>query len=635
MYSTESESGKKFKLGWEINLYIHRMLLIVSIALVNPIFSDFGSIRAQENAYPLQMSEGKKSHRPEVPGLNGLVTAGHPLASMAGLRILMSGGNAIDAAVAVLATLNVVRPQMSGAGGNGFLIYFDKSSGTVRSLTAAGAAPEALVASDRLAEELNKGIYAGVVPGLLGGWVSMLKEFGTMSLAEVLEPAMEYARDGHPIEASVVQAIASQEDLFRQYPTSARMFLPEDRVPEVSELFKMPDLASTFRKLVEEEERVLQQGRNRNEALDAAFSRFYNGDISEEFVRFYKEAGGLFTEEDFANFSPIWDDPIHINYRGYDIYSSPPTSRGGLEVLMQLKLVERFDLGALGSGNPLLTHLLAEAIQVAKSDIYQYVADPKKLSVPTEGMLEESYLALRSDLISEAGSMAYPTAGEPRGHDRSSSGSGDSRGGPMLGFDREQSHEGSTTSFSIMDREGNVVACTPTHGGAFGTGVVVGNTGITFNNGTRIGSTSPYTEHVNYARGGQVPILNNSPVMVLKDGEFILALGTPGGETIGQTQFQVLVNILDLGMPVQEAIEAPRFSLFAAPNFYRAGSEITMQIEDRISLEHLEGLQELGHEVQLAPSYSLGSIQAILKNMSFGTFAAGADPRRAAYAVGW
>ncbi|MEO2158894.1 MAG: gamma-glutamyltransferase, partial [bacterium] len=193
----------------------------------------------------------------------------------------------------------------------------------------------------------------------------------------------------------------------------------------------------------------------------------------------------------------------------------------------------------------------------------------------------------------------------------------------------------STTSFSIMDKEGNIVACTPTHGGAFGTGVVVGNTGITFNNGTRIGSTSPYSDHVNYARGGQVPILNNSPVIVLKDGEFVLALGTPGGETIGQTQFQVLVNVLDLGMSVQEAIEAPRFSLFAAPNFYRAGSEITVRIEDRISVEHLRGLQGLGHNVELAPSYSLGSIQAILKNTNLGTFMAGADPRRAAYAVGW
>ena len=613
----------------------YRILLLASIALMNPMFSDIGSVRAQENAYPLQMSIGKKSHRPEVPGVNGLVTAGHPLASMAGLRILMSGGNAIDAAVAVLATLNVVRPQMSGAGGNGFLTYFDKRSGTVRSLSAAGAAPEALVASDRLAEELNKGIYAGVVPGLFGGWISMLKEYGTMSLSEVLTPAFEYAANGHPIEESVVRSIASQEDLFRQHPTSARMFLPEGRVPEVGEVFTMPDLASTFRKLIDEEELALREGKGRNQALDAAFSRFYEGDIAEEFVRFYAEEGGLFTEEDFANFSPKWNDPIHINYRGYDIYSSPPTSRGGLEVLMQLKLVERFDLGALGPGNPLVTHLLAEAIQVAKSDIYQYVADPTKSFVPIEGMLEEGYLSLRSDLISRTNNMVYPRAGQPRGHDRSSSGSWNSSGELHLGSNRELSFEGSTTSFSIMDREGNVVACTPTHGGAFGTGVVVGNTGITFNNGTRIGSTSPYSDHVNYARGGQVPILNNSPVIVLKDGEFVLALGTPGGETIGQTQFQVLVNVLDLGMSVQEAIEAPRFSLFATPNFYRAGSEITLRIEDRISVEHFEELRGLGHTVELVPSYSLGSIQAILKNANFGTFAAGADPRRAAYAVGW
>lgn len=596
---------------------------------------DAAPINAQENAYPLQMSAGKTNHRPEVPGVNGLVTAGHPLASMAGLRILMAGGNAIDASVAVLATLNVVRPQMSGAGGNGFLTYFDKSSGTVRSLSAAGASPKALVASDREAEELNKGIYAGVVPGLLGGWVSMLKEFGTMSLSEVLAPALEYAEQGHPIEVSVVQAIASQEELFRLYPTSTRTFLPEGRVPEAGELFKMPDLASTLRKLLEAEEIALRDGRSRNEALDAAFSRFYRGDIAEEFARFYAEGGGLFTEQDFADFNPIWGDPIHINYRGYDIYSSPPTSRGGMEVLMQLKLVERFDLEALGAGNPLLTHLMAEAIQVAKSDIYQYVADPTKMFVPTEGMLEENYLSLRSNLISRAASMTYPAAGKPSGHDRSSAGPQSVRGEFRLGSDRELSHEGSTTSFSIMDKEGNVVACTPTHGGAFGTGVVVGNTGITFNNGSRIGSTSPYSDHVNYARGGQVPILNNSPVIVLKDGEFVLALGTPGGETIGQTQFQVLVNVLDLGMSVQDAIEAPRFSLFARPNFYKPGSEITMRIEDRISVEHFEGLEGLGHNVELAPSYSLGSIQAILKNPRFGTFAAGADPRRAAYAVGW
>lgn len=618
-----------------MSLFILRTVFVGFIVYMNLMFSNVDLITAQENAYPLQMSEGKTSHRPAVSGVNGLVTAGHPLASMAGLRILMAGGNAIDASVAVLATLNVVRPQMSGAGGNGFLTYFDKTSGDVHSLSAAGAAPKALVASEREAEELNKGIYAGVVPGLLGGWISMLKEYGTMSLSEVLIPAVEYAENGHPIEASVVQAITSQQDLFRSYPSSAQIFLPGNEIPEVGEIFRMPELASTFRKLMEAEKTAFSGGKSRAEALDAAFDRFYRGDIADEFTRFYEEEGGLFTKEDFEQFAPIWGSPLHVKYRGYDIYSSPPTSRGGMEVLMQMKLIERFDIKALGAGSSLLTHLMIEAIQVAKSDIYQYVADPKHFSVPIEGMLDENYLSLRSDLISEARSMTYPMAGKPDGHDEAPNEFWNAGRNLQMGSDREVSHPGSTTSFSIMDKEGNIVACTPTHGGSFGTGVVVGNTGITFNNGTRIGSTSPYAGHVNYARGGQVPILNNSPVVVLKDGEFVLALGTPGGETIGQTQFQVLVNVLDLGMPVQEAIEAPRFSLFAAPNFYRAGSEITVRIEDRISVEHLQGLQGLGHNVELAPSYSLGSIQAILKNTNLGTFMAGADPRRAAYAVGW
>jgi gamma-glutamyltranspeptidase/glutathione hydrolase len=163
----------------------------------------------------------------------------------------------------------------------------------------------------------------------------------------------------------------------------------------------------------------------------------------------------------------------------------------------------------------------------------------------------------------------------------------------------------------------------------------VGNTGITFNNGTRVGSTSPYLQDINYARGGQIPILNNSPIIVMKDGEFIMALGTPGGETIGQTQFQVLVNVLDFGMPVQAAIEAPRFSLFAEPNFYKQGAAIIVRIEDRISREQFDQLSEMNHDLRLAPSFSLGSIQAILRNEALGTITAGADPRRAAYAVGW
>ncbi len=589
----------------------------------------------QESAYPLQMSENRPSSRPEVPGDNGLVTAGHPLAAMSGLQMLMQGGNAIDAAVATLATLNVVRPQMSGAAGNGFFTYYDATTGGMYSLNATGAAPFALDAAALSPDDLDKGLYAGVVPGLFGGWVAMLQRFGSMSLGEVMAPAIAYARDGHPLEASVARSIAYSQDDFEQFPSSAALFLPNGEVPVAGELFKMTDLAATFEKLVAAEAQALAAGASREEALQAAFDRFYKGDIARDMAAFYAESGGLFTAEDFAAYEPAWTEPLHINYRGYDVYTSPASSRGGLEVLMQLKLVEGFDLGAMQPDDPRVTHLLVEAIKLAKADIYHYVADPNQFTMPIAGMLADDYAAKRRAMIDLDASMVYPAAGQPPGYENATATVLHLEPATQIAANREQSYAGSTTSFSIRDKQGNVLAATPTHGGAFGTGVVVGDTGLTFNNGTRIGSTSPYPEDVNYARGGQIPILNNSPTIVMKDGEFIMALGSPGGETIGQTQFQVLVNVLDFGMPVQAAIEAPRFSLFAEPNFYKEGADITMRIEDRISVPLYEGLQARGHEVDLAPSYSLGSIQAILRNEEFNTITAGADPRRAAYAVGW
>ena len=187
----------------------------------------------------------------------------------------------------------------------------------------------------------------------------------------------------------------------------------------------------------------------------------------------------------------------------------------------------------------------------------------------------------------------------------------------------------------MVDGAGNAVACTPTHGGMFGTAVVVGGTGLTFNNGTRIGSTAPHPDHPNYARGGQIPILNNSPIIVLKDGEFMLALGTPGGETIGQTQFQVLLNILDFGLNIQEAVAAPRLSLFADPNFYTPGSDILVRVENRVTPGVVEALLGMGHRAELTGGYALGSNNGILMDLAAGTMTAGADPRRAAYAIGY
>jgi gamma-glutamyltranspeptidase/glutathione hydrolase len=599
--------------------------LAVVVGLAAPSF-------AQESAHPIQVGELRSQNRPEIPGVHGVVTAGHPLASMAGVQTLMKGGNAIDASVAVLAVLNVVRPQMSGAAGNGFLTYFDKASGTVHSLSATGAAPKALRAQELTPDQLNKGINAGVVPGLFGAWISMLDRHGTMSLEEVLGPAIDYAKNGHPIEDSVSRAIQASREVFERFPTSVRMFMPEGRPPATGELYKMPDLARTLEKLVEAEQAARRAGKSRSEALDAAFDRFYRGDIAEEMARFYEENDGPFTLEDFAAYEPMWKEPLHTNYRGYDVHSSPPTSRGGLEVLMQLNLIEGFELAELGQNSPEAMHLVIESIKVAKSDVYRYVADQAKFEVPLEGLLSKDYAEERRALMNERTAIAYPIGGVPPGATATDAPPGVLSSADPAG---SRSYAGSTTSFSVVDGAGNAVACTPTHGGMFGTAVVVGNTGLTFNNGTRIGSTAPHPDHPNYARGGQIPILNNSPIIVLKDGEFLLALGTPGGETIGQTQFQVLLNVLDFGMGIQEAVAAPRLSLFADPNFYTPGSDILVRVENRVMPGVVEALVGMGHRAELTGGFALGSNNGILMDLAAGTMTAGADPRRAAYAIGY
>ena len=571
-------------------------------------------------------------HRPAVQFVHGAVTAGHPLASMAGLRILLQGGNAADASVATLSTLHVVRPQSSGTGGNGFFTIYDKATDRVYSLGATGAAALAVDPAKMTRQSLNQGIHAGVVPGLFGGWIAALDRFGTMSLAEVLGPAIDYAENGHPIEESVARSIARSRARFEQFPTSASVFLPGGQAPEPGEMFRMTELAGTFKKVVEAEQEALRAGKSRSEALQAAFDRFYKGDIASEMARFYQQNGGDFTVDDFAAYEPIWAEPVHTTFRGYDLYSSPSTSRGGFEVAMQLNLVEGFDLKALGHNSAEVLHILAEAIQVAKADIYHYVGDPQFTDIPVAGLLSKEYAAQRRTLINQRTAMDYPEAGQPPRLAADGSASIHTSRGPQ--FD-EGAEVGGTTSFSVADQFGNVISATPTHGGGFGTGVVVGDTGLLFNNGTRIGSTSPYPNDVNYIRGGQIPLLNNSPVIVMKDGEFVLAIGSPGGETIGQTQFQTILNVLEFGMSIQEAVAAPRFALTAEPNFYLPGADIALNLENRVDPAIADTLRDMGHNVEMAAPYSLGSNQGILRNAETGTLSAGADPRRVGYAVGW
>jgi gamma-glutamyltranspeptidase/glutathione hydrolase len=578
------------------------------------------------------LTDGRMAHRPVVPGVQGLVTAGHPLASMAGMQVLMQGGTAADAAVAVLATLSQVEPMMSGPGGNGFMTVYDAETRRVYSLNATGAAPAALDAADIPPEELHRGMTAGVVPGMFGGWVALLERFGTMTLGQVLRPAIDYAEQGHPIDPFVVRSLTRSRKLIERYPSTASALLIDGELPVAGQLVTYPDLARTFHKLIEAEDTARLDRRGREAGLQAAFTRFYRGDMARDMVRFYERNGGLFTRADFAAYEPTWSEPVHTTYRGYDVYSSPVTSRGGLELAMQLNLVEGFDVAALGHNSAQTLHLIAESIKVAKSDVYHFVADPAHAEVPVAGMTSKSFADTRRRLISSDAVLDYPDHGEPPGTTVTHSRRPNTR---VASAAAERTYPGSTASFSVVDRSGNVVVATPTLGSLWGTGVVVGDTGLIFNNGTRVGSTSPYPEDVNYARGGQIPILNNAPTLIMRDGELFLALGTPGGETIGQTQFQMVLNVIDFGLSVQEAVEAPRLALVADPNFYKPRAAMTVQVEQRIAPAVLRQLQELGHTVEAVGEYTIGSMQGIFRDPDTGTIVAGADPRRMMYAVGW
>jgi gamma-glutamyltranspeptidase/glutathione hydrolase len=601
-----------------------------SLALLLALAAGATLVIAQQQAAEAPASNRPFYTRPAVAARHGLVTTGHPIVSSAGLQMLLKGGNAFDAAAAVGAMAGLGEPEMNGIGGNGFMTIFHKASGKVWSLAMTGAAPMAVVPSEMTPETLNAGMKAGIVPGNLGGYLSALERYGTMSLAEVFAPAIEYAEQGYPIDPMLAQSIARGRNNLAKYPTTAKIFLPDGEPLKAGELLKNPDYAATLRKLVEAEQQARAKGSSREAAIRAANDRFYKGDIAQEFERFFKANGGLLTAADLARYQPQWTEPLHTRYRSHDVYSNPATSRGGFEVLMGANLIEPVDLAAAGPASPAALHAVIEAIKISKSDIYRYVADPAFVTVPTLGLLSRDFAAARRALFDPMKAIGYPQPGVPAGTPATAP----RANGPA--FDEAYDAEQHTTSFSIVDRFGNAVGCTPTLGGLFGNNVVVGTTGLLLNNGMRLGSTSPYPADVNYVGAGKIPILNNSPVVVLKDGKLAYVFGTPGGETIGQTQFQVLLNLIDFQMPVQQAIEAPRLALNAKPNFYKPGAAITVQVEGRVAPATIDALKAMGHTVQVLSGWgSLGHMQVIRIDQTTGAMTAGADPRRTGYAMGY
>jgi gamma-glutamyltranspeptidase / glutathione hydrolase len=528
-----------------------------------------------------------------------------------------------------------MEPQMNSIAGNGFMTLYEKKSGKVVSLGMASGAPIALKASEMSPETLDWGMKAGLPPGNIGGYLVEFQRYGTMSLKEVLAPAIDYAQHGYPMDRTLATALAGAQKRLSAFPTTAKLFFPDGRTPKAGDVFKNPGLAATLEKLVDAEQTALKHGKSRQAAIQAAYDRFYKGDIADEFDRFFRENGGLITKADLAAVKPEWDEPLHITYRGYDIYSNPSSSRGGFELEMALNLVEPYDLAKMGNESPEALHLEMEAIKISKADIYHYVADTRTTKVPTQQLLSKEFAAERDKLIEMGKAIDYPSWGELPQGTATAQVKLERPKGPL--FNDNYEIERDTTSFSIVDPFGNAVSCTPTIGGGFGNGVVVGDTGLLLNNGMRLGSTSPYPDNVNYVKPGQRPLLNNSPVIVMKNGKVVIVYGTPGGETIGQTEFEMLVNLIDFKLPVQQAVENPRFAIDALPNFYKPGADIEITIESRIPAATMAALKEMGYKLKPAGDFTaaVGGMQAVVIDPDTGMMTAGADPRRTGYAVGW
>ena len=570
-----------------------------------------------------------EAHRPVVMGRNGMVSSGHPLASQAGIAMLQRGGNAVDAAIATAAALNVVEPLMSGIGGDGFIMVYRHNAATVEVCNGTGAAPYAATRNyyaDVLGCIPATGILSVSVPGLVDSWLSTHQRYGSLPLADVFAPAIDLAENGFPVSHVLSKAIAG-DSLLCEFPTSKAVFT-RDGVPlQPGQAIYQKDLARTFRTIVE-------GGRE----------AFYQGEIAKAIVDFSREQGGILSSEDFANCRCRWQDPISTTYRGHTVYEAPPNSSGHV-LLQELSLVEQFDLRSLGCNTADSIHLMVEAKKLAFADREAFVADPDFIDVPIEGLLSKDYARRRAGLIDPA-RAGSPGAGSPWDHQQAragaklAAGSSTSRGRP----------EEDTTCFAVVDRWGNAVCQLQSIQGAWGSRYIAGNTGILLNNRMTYWHLDP--DHVDCLSPGKRVRHTMNPVMVFRNsvngtggngtsgqpGRLALVCGTPGADTQVQTNLQVISHVLDFGMTVAEAVEAPRWRNTQDPteSNYPHTCDDLLYLESRFPEGVRNGLASRGHRLQLiGPWEATGSEVMIQVDPDEGALSGAADPRRDGYAIGW
>ena len=550
-----------------------------------------------EEQEPLSTTVYASQNRPDVRGQIGAVSAGHPLAAQAGLRVLQDGGNATDAIIAMAGVLAVVRPHMNGIGGDAFGIFYNGETGEVTALNASGrsgalATPEffAVAELDRIP---SIGPLSVSVPGAVAGWIDAHDRYGSMNFAELLSTGIDYARNGFAVSSRLAQDFEEQGQNLND--AGRDLYLPNSNPPKVGSLLRNPQLANSL-------EIVADQGKE----------GFYNGSIAQKLSAFITEQGGYLRQGDFASHSSTWVTPLRGDYLNHEFVVMPPNTQGVTQLAL-FEMAKSHDLASMTQNSADYLHTLVELKKLAFADRDRWVADPNSANVPVDQLLDADYLKNRAQLInmSVAAESAEPGFGdeilaEPNGN---------------------RSDAGDTVFITAVDQWGNAVSWIQSNFAGFGSGLLDEATGILLHNRGALFTLE--TGHPNQIAPDKRPYHTLSPTMALyPSGEFAFTLGTPGGDSQTQTILQITHNMLVFGMTPQQAIEAPRF---------RSLSGLRLAIEDRVSEEALLDLRQRGHLLNLVEGWTatFGGAHMIHHDPETGVLTAAADPRREAYAIAY
>jgi gamma-glutamyltranspeptidase/glutathione hydrolase len=590
--------------------------------------------------------------RPVVRGKRGVVAGGSPLSVEAGLRILQRGGNAVDAGVATILAASVIEFSHFSFGGEVPILIKLKDQKVVviegmgqaplkatreffvnrAGLDGPSAPGQTTMPSARSGGLIpSTGPLSATVPAILDACVTALDKFGTMTLAEVMEPAIQLA-DGFPIDELRVNYIRTRSSVFSQWADAKRVFLPGGEVPKVGDIFVQADLARTLRAIVRAEKLASRGSRvSRHAGLMAARDYFYKGPIARRIGDYMQANGGLIAAGDFARFAAKVGQPVEANYRGYQVYKAGFWTQGPA-LVETLNLLEGFDLKQMGHNTPEYIHILAESLKLAMADRDRYYGDPDFVKIPMTELLSKDYAALRRPLIDEQRASLAQQPGDPTNMKAVLATATQTIGRSSTVPEIERGND--TTCVNVIDKDGNLFSATPS--GAWLPAVVAGDTGVLM--GQRLQSALTDPNSPNVVAPGKRPRITLTPTLVLKGGQPFMVLSTPGGDNQDQALLQVLLNIIEFGMNPQEAVEAPRFdtqhyvSSFDDHEFLPG----SLNIESRVSLKTIQELSQKGHKVKVQSEWgTLSAPTVVVYDTKNGVSSAGADPRRSRYAVAW